>query len=491
MAKVYLIGAGPGDEQLITQKGIRVLQNCTAVLYDRLANNSLLRYLNKDCTIYYCGKEPGCHYKSQEQINDLLVELAKQGHVVGRIKGGDPYIFGRGGEEALRLYEEGIEFEVISGITSAVSVLNYAGIPATHRGIAQSFHVFTGKSMDKLDISWDAAAKLKGTLIFLMGLENIEHIINQLIENGKDISCPAAVIMNGTTSRQQKVVGTMEDICEKARSAGFKSPCIIVIGEVVALNEKLSWFEKKPLFGCNVCITRSKEQSKEIRDMLLELGAEVTEINTIEIKPTPEVLEPYLAKLSNYKYIVLTSVNGVNIFFDYLRDNNFDIRNINSVFAAIGPATAEAIKNRGIIPTVMGTEFVAEALFEALKTQVQAGDSILIPRSKEARTFIADKLKELACLVDDVHVYEIQAGQLMDQNYFDQADYVVFTSPTTVKNLIAMVGLNNIKKKKNIAIGPITNNELTRNGIEAIVCDEYSVAGVISKLKEIRGEKHV
>jgi uroporphyrinogen III methyltransferase/synthase len=491
MSKVYLIGAGPGDEQLITLKAIKVLEKCTAVLYDRLANNSLLRYLNKGCAIYYCGKEPGCHYKSQEQINDMMVELAKQGHIVGRIKGGDPYIFGRGGEEALRLYDEGIEFEVIPGITSAISVLNYAGIPATHRGIAQSFHVFTGKSMDKLDISWEAAAKLKGTLIFLMGLENIELIVSQLIENGKKTDCPAAVIMNGTTARQKKVIGTIGDICTKARSAGFKSPCIIVIGEVVALSEKLTWFEKKPLFGCNVCITRSKEQAKETRDMLLELGAEVTEINTIGIKPTPEEIEPYIAKLSNYKYIVFTSVNGVNIFFDYLRDINFDIRNINSVFAAIGPSTAEAIKNRGIIPSIMGAEFVAEDLFDALKTQVQAGDSILIPRSKEARTFIVDKLMELGCLVDEAHVYEIQKGQLIDQNYFNQADYVVFTSPTTVKNLIAMIGLDKIKQKINIAIGPITNNELIKHDIQAYVCEEYSVAGIISKLKEIRGEKHV
>ena len=482
MSKVYLIGAGPGDEQLITLKGIKILQKCTAVLYDRLANSSLLRYLSKDCIIYYCGKEPGCHYKSQEQINEMLVELAKQGHVVGRIKGGDPYIFGRGSEEALRLYEEGVEFEVIPGITSAVSVLNYAGIPATHRGIAQSFHVFTGKSMDKLDISWETAAKLKGTLIFLMGLENIELIVNELIEKGKDIKCLAAVIMSGTTSRQQKVVGTMGDICDKVRSAGFKSPCIIVIGEVVALNEKLSWFEKKPLFGCNICITRSKEQSKEIRDILLELGAEVTEINTIEIKSTPEELRPYLDKLSNYKYIVFTSVNGVNTFFNYLRNSNFDIRNISSIIAVIGPATAEAVKNRGIIPAVMGEEFVAESLFEALKAHVHVGDSILIPSSKQARAFIVEKLRELGCLVDEVHVYDIQIGKLLDSNYFDQADIVVFTSPTTVKNLITMVGLDKIKKKKNIAIGPITNNELINNDIQAIVCDKYSVDGIISKI---------
>ena len=486
MAKVYLIGAGPGDEELITQKAVRVLRNCTAVLYDRLANPSVLRHLGKDCKIYFCGKEPGCHYKSQEQINDMLVELAKQGHIVGRIKGGDPYIFGRGGEEALRLQEEGIAFEVIPGITSAVSVLNYAGIPATHRGIAQSFHVFTGKSVDKLDISWEAAAKLKGTLIFLMGLENIELITSQLIANGKDAGCSAAVIMNGTTSRQRKVIGTLKDICDKVKSAGFQSPCIIVIGEVVALNEKLSWFEQKPLFGCNVCITRSKEQSSEIREMLQELGAEVTEINTIEIVPTPDALMPYFDKLTEYKYIVFTSVNGVNIFFDYLKEKNFDIRNIPSAIAAIGPATAQAIKKRGIIPAVMGEEFVAEALFDALKGMVQAADNILIPRSKQARSFIVDKLREMGCNVDEAHIYDVIAGELQEPKYFDQADYIVFTSPTTVRNLIAMVGVEKIKQKHNIAIGPITNTELMKNDLNAVVCDEYSIDGVINKLKMIR-----
>lgn len=491
MSKVYLIGAGPGDEQLITQKAIRVLKNCTAVMYDRLANQSLLRYLSKECEIYYCGKEPGCHYKTQDQINEMLVELAKKGHIVGRIKGGDPYIFGRGGEEALRLQEEGMEFEVIPGITSAVSVLNYAGIPTTHRGIAQSFHVFTGMSMDKLEIHWDAVTKLKGTLIFLMGLENIELITMQLIENGKDANCPAAVIMRGTTSKQKKVVGTLKDICQKVKEAGFKSPCIIVIGEVVALHEKLSWYEKKPLFGSNICITRSKEQAGEIRDRLLDLGAEVTEINTIEIKATPEALQPYYEKLSSYQYIVFTSVNGVNVFFDCLREKQYDIRKIHAAFAAIGPATAEAIRDRGVMPELIAEDFVAESLFDALQKQVHSGDRILVPRSKQARPYLVEKLIELGCLVDEAHVYDILTGQLLDIDYFNQADQVVFTSPTTVKNLITMVGLEKIKQKKCIAIGPITNNELASHGIDADMCDKYSVDGVVSKLLEIRGEKHV
>lgn len=488
MSKVYLIGAGPGDEELLTLKGKRVLEKCTAVMYDRLANDSLLKYLHKDCKIYYCGKEPGCHYKTQDEINDMLVKLAKEGHIVVRIKGGDPYIFGRGGEEALRLHDEGIEFEVIPGITSAISVLNYAGIPATHRGIAQSFHVFTGKSAEKLNINWEAAAKSNGTLIFLMGLESIETITSKLMENGKEKTCPCAVIRKGTTSKQKKVIGTLEDISIKVREAGFKSPCIIVIGEVVSLNEKLSWFEKKPLHGKNVCITRTKEQSKEIRERLLDLGAEVTEINSIVVKDTSENLKDYIDKLAEYDYITFTSVNGANSFFKYLRKIKYDIRKIKAVFAAIGKATADAIMDRGIVPEIIAEEFIAESLFEAMKKHIKAGDKILVPRSKQARPYLVEELKKFGCEVDEVFTYDVERGELFDTNSFEDVDVTVFTSPSTVKNLIEMVGIDKVKEKQVLAIGPITNKELMKNGINAVVCDEYSTDGIIKKLIEIKGE---
>ncbi len=491
MSKVYLIGAGPGDEELITLKGIRALKKCTAVMYDRLASNSLLKYLNKDCKTYYCGKEPGCHYKTQEQINDMLVALAKEGHIVGRIKGGDPYVFGRGGEEALRLYEEGIDFEVIPGVTSAVAVLSYAGIPATHRGLAQSFHVFTGKSVDQLELSWQAAAALKGTLIFLMGLENIEQITAGLRTAGKDENCPAAVIMRGTTAKQQKVEGTLKDICQKVKEASFTSPCIIVIGEVAALSSTLGWYERKPLFGSNICITRSKEQSAELREKLLDLGAEVTEINTIEIKPVSGALTPYLDKLGQYQCIIFTSVNAVHIFFDELKNNRCDIREITGSLAVIGPATEEALRNRGLLPDIMAEKFIGESLVEALQGKVRTGDKILLPHSKEARPIVAQSLKAWGCEVDEAYIYEIHPGQLPEQDHFSQADMVIFTSPTTVRNLIAMTGIENIRTKQLVAIGPITAKELTQQGLEAAVCEEYSLDGIMEKLMELKGDKNV
>ncbi len=485
MGKVYLIGAGPGDEQLLTLKAVSALGKCTAVMYDRLAGKGVLRHLNEKCEIYYCGKEPGCHYKTQDEINDMLVELVKKGHVVGRVKGGDPFVFGRGGEEILRLNEEGFDFEVIPGITSAISVLSYAGIPATHRKIAQSFHVFTGMSVDKLNIDWSAVAKLTGTLIFLMGLDNIEYITGKLISNGVKSDVPCAVVMRGTTSKQRKVVGTIQNIRDKVEQAGLKSPCIIVVGEVVNFHEEFSWFEKKPLFGINVCITRSKEQAGGIRETLLELGAEVTEINTIKIKNTSMNLDNYKDKLKDYNYIVLTSVNGVNVLFNRLKELKIDIRTIKAKLAAIGPATADALIERGIIPTIVSDEFVAEALFDKLKGEVKTRDSILLPRSKNARPFLYEALLGIGCNVDEVFTYEVVEGDILTDRPLDEVDIILFTSPSTVKNLIAMAGIESVSSKRCIAIGPITAAELTGNGIEFEMCDEYNIDGIVKKLLEI------
>ncbi|WP_061321225.1 uroporphyrinogen-III C-methyltransferase [Clostridium botulinum] len=485
MSKVYLIGAGPGDEELITLKAIRALKKCTAVMYDKLANGELLKYLAPNCEIYYCGKEPGCHYKSQDEINKMLVKLAKEGHIVGRIKGGDPYVFGRGGEEALDILEENIEFEVIPGVTSPVSVLNYAGIPITHRGISRGFHIFTAMTKDKLDIDWKSVVNIGGTLVFLMGLGRLELITKGLIENGMDKEGKVAVVMKGTTSKQKKVIGNLENIVEKVKEAKLESPVIIVVGEVVSFSDKLNWYEKKPLFGRNICITRTKEQAKELKVQLLNLGAEVTEINSIEIKNAEENLKPYLNRLKEYDYIALTSVNAVKIFFDYLIKENIDIRNINAKFAAIGPATSEAIKVRGIMPSIKSKHFVAESLFEEMKKHVQSGDKVLIPRSKDARSFLVDALKKEGCIVDQVHIYETLCGQSSHTERFEDADTVLFTSPSTVKNMISMAGIDSIKEKSIIAIGPITAAELYKNNIECSICDEYSINGIIDKLLDL------
>ncbi|GKX67988.1 uroporphyrinogen-III C-methyltransferase [Inconstantimicrobium mannanitabidum] len=490
MSKVYIIGAGPGDEELLTLKAIKSMEKCTAVLYDRLVGNNILNYLREDCKIFYCGKEPGCHYKSQDEINSMLVKLAKEGHIVGRVKGGDPYVFGRGGEEVLSLVEEGIDFEVIPGVTSAISVMSYAGIPTTHRGISQSFHVITGMSGSALKVNWEGVSKLEGTLIFLMGLENIEYICSSLVSQGKDMDTPCGVIMRGTTSKQRKVVGTLENICERVEDAGLKSPCIIVVGNVVTLNDKLNWFEGKPLFGLNVCVTRSKEQARSLKYNLKELGAEVTEINAIKIKDTALNLEEYENKFSKYDFIVLTSVNAVNIFFDYLRKREIDLRVLKGRFAVIGEATAGALKDKGIKPFIIAKEFVSESLVESMKLVVKEGDKILVPCSKESRLYIGEELKKLGAQVDRVEIYEPICGDIKNVNAFNEVDIVTFTSPSIVRNMIKLVGAEELKKKLCVAIGPITFKELENNGISAVQCKKYGEDGLISELLTIWRNKN-
>lgn len=488
MGKVYLIGAGPGDEELITLKAVRKLKECTAVLYDRLVGGNILNYVNETCKIYYCGKEPGCHYKTQDEINSILVKLAKEGHVVGRIKGGDPYVFGRGGEEALELAKENIDFEVIPGVTSAIAVLNYGGIPITQRGISQSFHVITGMSASGEKVNWKAAASETGTLVFLMGLENLSSIVEKLIYNGKDKNTPAAIIMRGTSSKQKKVVGTLEDIEARSKKAGLKSPCIIVVGEVVNFNESLNWYENKPLFGTNVCITRSKKQAASIKYALKDLGAEVTEINSIKFKDATYNLKDYMAKLPNYNHIIFTSVNAVDFFFKYLRAQNYDIRKLRAEFSVIGKATSEALKERGIIPLNISKEFTAEGLFKAIKPTLKLGEKVLIPGSSKARNYLSREIKKLGLSVDKVSTYETVVGEIKNARAFEETNIIIFTSPSTVKNMIELVGVEKIRERLSIAIGPITYEALKENNINAVVCTKHDEKGLIEKIEEIWGD---
>ncbi|MGN0145201.1 MAG: uroporphyrinogen-III C-methyltransferase [Clostridium sp.] len=485
MSKVYIIGTGPGDEELLTVKAIKCLKKCTAVLYDRLVSNNILNYLNDDCIVYYCGKEPGAHYKTQEEINEMIVKLAKEGHTVGRIKGGDPYVFGRGGEEVLALKDENIEFEVIPGVTSPIAVLNYAGIPITHRGIAQSFHIITGMSSKSLNVNFKALAAEEGTLVFMMGLSNLEHIVKQLVENGKDSETPCGVIMRGTCSKQRKVIGKLSDIAEKVRKAKLESPCIIVVGKVVELNEDLSWYEKKPLFGTNICITRSQKQGAKLRDKLRDMGAEVTSMSAIEIEPTPYTLDNYMDKLESYDHILFTSVNSVDIFFDYLIKKGYDIRRLKAKISAIGKATWKSLEARGIVCFEKAREFIGEGLVEVLKPHIGENDKILIPCSSIAKEDIAEALKKSGAIVDRVFIYNTVKGIVRNKKAFDEVDVVFFTSPSTVYNMLDMVGLDAIKQKHVIAIGQKTNKPLQELGIKADVCREHSEDGFLREIVEL------
>lgn len=482
MNKVYIIGTGPGDEELLTLKAVRVLKECTAVLYDRLVSNNVLNYLNENCEIYYCGKEPGAHSKTQEEINELIVSLAKKGHIVGRIKGGDPYVFGRGGEEVLALANENISFEVIPGVTSPIAVLNYAGIPITHRGIAQSFHVVTGKSAQDLNVNFKALATEEGTLVFMMGLSNLDNIVRELIANGKNSATPCGVVMRGTSAKQKKVIGTLDNISQKVMDAKLKSPCIIVVGEVVNLSESLNWYENKPLFGKNICITRSKKQSENLKNKLVELGAEVTSFNSIEIKSSANNLDKYINKLEDYDHMVFTSVNSVEIFFDYLIEKYYDIRRIKAKISAIGHATENALNKRGIICFAKAKEFIGEGLVSILTPHLKENEKLLLPCSAKSREYIYEELTKTGIEVDKVYIYDTVCGSVVNKKSFDEVDIVFFTSPSTVKNMVEMLGIDEIKKKKVIAIGPKTNEPLEKLGIKASVCKEHSEDGFLKEI---------
>lgn len=491
--KAYIVGTGPGDEELITLKAERVLKECTAVLYDRLVGNNILNYLSDECEIYYCGKEPGAHYKTQEEINEMIVKLAKEGHVVGRVKGGDPFVFGRGGEECLACLENNIPFEVVPGVTSPIAVLNYAGIPITQRGMAQSFHIVTGMSASTSKVNFEALSKETGTLVFLMGLENLEEIVEKLIKNGKDKNIPSAVVMRGTTSKQRKVVGTLENISEKVREEKIKSPCIIVVGEVVNLNNKLNWYEKLPLHGKNICVTRSREQASSLKLRLKRLGAEVTEINSLKVEDKSFELKQYINYLGEYKHIIFTSQNGVNIFFDYLIKEKIDIRSLKGDFYVIGKATKNALLKRGIVAKKMAREFVGEGLFKVIKDEINSGDKILFPTSSLSRNYLEEELTKIGGIVDRVNIYNVNEGKGKNKNAFKEVDVVLFTSPSTVKNMISMVGLHEIQKKICIAIGPQTYKALESNNIKGYCCKKHSEDGFIEEiggfLKEEKNDK--
>ncbi|MCX7951650.1 MAG: uroporphyrinogen-III C-methyltransferase [Clostridiales bacterium] len=475
---VYLIGVGPGDEELITLKAIKTIKKADVILYDRLINPNILRYAKNEAEIVYCGKESGKHTKTQQEINDLIVKYAKEGKVVARLKGGDPYVFGRGGEEALRLVEEGIDFEVIPGVTSAIAALNYAGIPITHRGIAQSFHVVTGKSANNLNVNYKALAKEEGTLVFLMGIEEIESIVEKLIENGKDENTPCAVIHMGTTKNQRVCLDSLKNIVYKVKEENIKSPSIIVVGDVVSLRNKLNWYEKKPLFGKRICITRPKNRAFEIKNKILELGGEVFELPTIKINKIKDYDNGFLNRLSEYSYVIFTSVNGVEIFFDELIENGIDIRKLNGQVLSIGPKTNEELKKRGIMATC-ADEYTQEGIFEKLKHNVKSGDKILIPRAKGARKFLVDELRDLGAIVDEVNIYE----SIYEEKYeLIDCDIYVFTSTSTVNGFIKLYGTNYLRGKKVVAIGPITAQTLKENGVEATMADKYTVDGIIDKI---------
>ncbi|MEN6566484.1 MAG: uroporphyrinogen-III C-methyltransferase [Veillonellales bacterium] len=501
---VYLVGAGPGDYKLISVKGLEYIKNADTLVYDRLADDRLLAYVRPDAELIYVGKASSHHTMRQEEINQLLVDKAREGKKVVRLKGGDPFVFGRGGEEALKLVENGIPFEVVPGITSAVSVPAYAGIPVTHRGIATSFAVVTGHEAPaegKSTIKWDKLAAGVDTLVFLMGVENLPYITAKLMENGRSAETPAAVISWGTKPEQRVLTTTVGKAAQDVEKHGFKPPAIFLVGNVVRLRERLAWFDRKPLFGKTVLVTRAREQASMLTCRLEELGAACLEAPAIQIVPPEsyELLDRNITALPVYDWLIFTSVNGVEHFFRRLWESGRDSRALaKAKVAAIGVQTAAKLKTYGILADVVPAQFRAEGIAAALQGRIRPGMKVLIPRALAARDVLPEKLREMEAVVDVVPAYRTVAGEVdgamaAEKLKNGEVDVITFTSSSTVTNFLALLGPGGaelIGKAKVACIGPITSGTCLKHGITpAVIADEYTIAGLVAAIQQLYEEE--
>lgn len=499
---VYLVGAGPGDYKLITVKGLEYIKKADAIVYDRLADSRLLGYAKPDVELVYVGKASSNHAMRQEDINQLLVDKALEGKCVVRLKGGDPFVFGRGGEEALHLLANGVPFEIVPGITSAIAVPAYAGIPVTHRGIATSFAVITGHedpTKSESTIHWDKLAGGVDTLVFLMGVENLPYITTKLIEYGRKPETPAAVIRWGTRPDQETLLTTLGEAAGDVAAKGITPPAIFLVGEVAALREELAWFDKKPLHGKRILVTRSREQASILSSELEELGAQCIEAPAITIKPLEDFrrIDQAISELASYTWLIFTSANGIAQFFERLKVLGYDARKLgNSKVAAIGSATAEALETRGVLADIIPAEFRAEGIVEALAGQIQPGMRVLIPRAAVARDVLPEKLTEYGAAVDVVAVYTTETADSDGQALADMLangaiDLVTFTSSSTVTNLLKLLGDGGpalLGKATAACIGPITAETCIEQGIHpAVIAEEFTIKGLVKAIVDLYG----
>jgi uroporphyrinogen III methyltransferase/synthase len=499
-AIVYLVGAGPGDPKLITIKGLECIKRSDVIVYDRLVSPKLLNFARLDAEIIYAGKTPDHHTLIQTEINNLLVSKAKENKVVTRLKGGDPYVFGRGGEEAEALKEHGIPFEIVPGITSAIAVPAYAGIPVTHRNINSSFAVVTGNEVPDRDgsrIAWDKLATATETIIFLMGMSNLRHITSQLIKHGRDPNTPVALIRWGTRPEQETLTGVLDNIANLAESVGFKHPVTIIVGEVVKMRDKLKWFENKPLFGKRVLVTRSRSQASILSSALEELGAEAYEFPVIEFAP-PLDYTPFdeaIQELRRYNWIVFTSANGVIAFFSRLRELDKDIRDLTGVkICAIGPATMEAIKNHSLKVDFYPEEYIAESLIKHFRQEDLCCKRFLLPRADIARQFLVDELRNMGAIVDEVVAYrtiKTQGNVELLQKLLNRGAIhaITFTSSSTVINFLKSLEEIDIPKALQgviiACIGPITALTAKEKGLPVhLIAKEYTIEGLVKVLSD-------
>jgi len=463
MSKVYLVGAGPGDPELITLKGRAVLEQADVILFDHLASGDLLAFAPATAERVYVGKKKSNHSHSQEEICDLLIHYARQGKNVVRLKGGDPFIFGRGGEEMEALVDAGIQYEVVPGVTAALGIAAYSGVPLTHRDHTSAVTFVTGHNPGAID--WSKAG-LSETLVVYMGLSHVSEIAARLIASGRPATTPAMAVRWGTRTEQSTVTGTLADLGQRIEAAALKPPATIFIGEVVGLRDKLNWFEKLPLFGKKIVVTRAQDQAGSLSHKLHALGATVIEYPVIELLP-PEDSRPIdeaIARLESYDWLIFTSVNGVRYFMERLDASQRDLRALRGKLCAIGPATKAALEALHLKVDVLPKQYVAESLVEAFAAIPLDGKRILLPRAAVARDLVPIELAKRGATVDVVEAYRTCLPQTPNDLNLD-ADWLTFTSSSTVKNFLALVGRAPFANAKVASIGPVTSETLRANGL--------------------------
>ena len=491
---------------MITMKGVECLREADVVVYDRLVNSELLDNAAEGAERIYVGKKVGSKAMEQEEINQLMVARAMSGATVVRLKGGDPFVFGRGGEEVQALAQAEIPFEVVPGVTSAIAAPAYAGIPLTHRRVASSFTVVSGTedpSRDGAGTDWSALARSGSTLVVLMGWDTRERVFESLIDAGMEPSTPAALVQWGSTSRQRKVVGSLSSIARDGEQAGISAPVVAVIGDVVGLHEQGAWFDKSPIFGKRVLVTRSRSQASTLVKLLQREGAQPVELPAIQVSPIPDnaALDVALKNMASYSWVVFTSANAVEIFFGRMMALGLDSRALGSTkIAAIGKSTASALHGQRIHPDILPVEFTSQNLVDSMSTVDLHGKRVLLPRGTLADDSLPQGLQEMGAQVDDVGIYDTTvpegaAGKARDLLSQGRVDVATFTSASTVTNLLDLLnGEKGLLDGVHVGcIGPVTASAARERGLDiAFVAQEHTIEGLVDALKDFcdRGEKN-
>lgn len=501
--KVWLVGAGPGDSELLTLKGKKVLEKAQVIIYDALVGEGVFSYFPQKAEKIFVGKRSGNHTLSQQEINRVILEKALEGKRVIRLKGGDPFLFGRGGEEVEILEEYGVSYEIVPGVPSAISVLAYAGIPVTHRNFSSSVHIISGhgKGGKAQDISYQSLVNLGGTLVFLMGIRNLKEITKKLLEAGMDEDMPSAIIENGTTAKQRVLTGTVSDICKKAYENGVKTPAILTVGEVCRFAENFNWSESLPLNGTRIIVTRPEKLQKKLSGLLRDLGAEVIEMPSIETVPVEDdiidgIMRDFITGNIDYQWLVFTSPSGVRVFKDNMRRLKGDVRCLAGIhLAAIGSATGEELEKMGLIPEYIPEVYTASYLGKGLAERIKESEKTLILRAKAGSPELTEVLKEKGMKYCDVPIYETvyrvygeEIQKIKGLYQQGEIDYVIFTSSSAVRGFVSYMGEPKEREVSALCIGEKTSETARDYNFTSITSEQATVESLIIRILEEKGE---